>query len=278
MIEDTAPARRMRGPPHLGRIPPRRPELSMSERSGSGNGCGPGGDPFHGNFSVVSEIPCTSTHPGHRGGIPTMRPATVLADPHVSRRDCRCSAHRPVGREERAPGHVFRDRSALATSPAMTRSEGLSVCGRCSTSSEWQWRCESRRQLAGHSVCCCSWIPTVGPWDRQCDLLFLRTTGELGSGIEDCPFCGTTIRPGAVVCTACGAFKDKRMGCAGCLALLGAVLFSIGVLFVVALFPESIEQDAMGVFVIAGLFYAGLAALCFWAVATKRRLKWYRRM
>ena len=109
-------------------------------------------------------------------------------------------------------------------------------------------------------------------------MLFLRTTSEPEPVIEECPFCGTTIRPAAIVCAACGAFKDRRMGCTGCLALFGAMLFSIGVLFVVALFPESIEQNAMGVFVIAGLCYAGLAALCFWAVARKRRLKWYRKM
>ena len=84
--------------------------------------------------------------------------------------------------------------------------------------------------------------------------------------------------PGAIVCTGCGAFKDRRIGCAGCLALFGAVLFSVAVLIMAALFPESIDRGAMGFFVFGSLIYAGLAALCYWALARKRRLKWYRRM
>ena len=102
--------------------------------------------------------------------------------------------------------------------------------------------------------------------------------GEPGQESEECPFCGTTIRPGAIVCTGCGAFKDRRMGCTGCLALFGAVLFSIAVLIMAALFLESIDRGVMGFFVVGGLVYAGLAALCYWALAKKRRLKWYRRM
>ena len=66
-------------------------------------------------------------------------------------------------------------------------------------------------------------------------LLFLRTMNEPSPGIEDCPFCGTAVRPGAIVCAACGAFMDKRMGCTGCLVLLGAVVFAFGTLAMVAL-------------------------------------------
>ena len=106
-----------------------------------------------------------------------------------------------------------------------------------------------------------------------CELLFLRTMGEAGPVTEECPFCRTTIRPGAIVCTGCGAFKDRRMGCTGCLALLSAVLFFIGALFMLALFPASMDQGTMGVIVIVGLVYAGLAALCYWALAWKTWLE-----
>ena len=121
-------------PSRLGRIVPRRPELPFSEPSGSGKGCGPGRDPFHGNVSADFDIPWRPTHPGHKGGIPVMRTATVLAAPQVSRRDCLCSACRPVVREERARVCLSRDRPALATSAAMKRSESLSTGGRHSIS------------------------------------------------------------------------------------------------------------------------------------------------
>lgn len=103
-------------------------------------------------------------------------------------------------------------------------------------------------------------VHAVGRTGR-CGLLSLRAMSEPGPVLEECPFCGTTIRPGAIVCAACGAFKDKRMGCTGCLALFGAVLFSIGVLIIVVLVPESIDRGAMGFIVLGGLVYAGLAAL-----------------
>ena len=110
------------------------------------------------------------------------------------------------------------------------------------------------------------------------DLLFLRTRSEPSPEVEDCPFCGTTIRPGAIVCSACGAFKGKRMGCTGCLALIGAVLFSFGVLAMLVTFAGSQAQDSGGFVVFVGLLYAGLAALCCWALVRIRRQWWYRRM
>ena len=109
-------------------------------------------------------------------------------------------------------------------------------------------------------------------------LLFLRTMNEPSPGIEDCPFCGTAVRPGAIVCAACGAFKDKRMGCTGCLALLGAVVFAFGTLAMVALLLGAEHPGAKGFAIFAGLVYAGGTAFCYWALSRKRQLKWYRRM
>ena len=68
------------------------------------------------------------------------------------------------------------------------------------------------------------------------------------------------------------------MGCTGCLALFSAVGFTIGVLAVAAMFPTYGDAGGIGVFLFAGLVYAGFAALCFWALARKRRARWYRRM
>ena len=102
--------------------------------------------------------------------------------------------------------------------------------------------------------------------------------GEPGPVVEECPFCGATIRPGANVCAACGAFKDRRIGCTGCLALFGAVVFALGALVMVALLSEAEDLGAIGFAISAGLIYAGGAALCYWALSRKRRLKWYRRM
>lgn len=101
--------------------------------------------------------------------------------------------------------------------------------------------------------------------------------GEAGPESEECPFCGTTIRPSAIVCSACGAFKDKRMGCTGCLALFGAAASSLGALVMAGVYPESAQDGKLGIAII-GLIYAGFAALCYWALARKRRLRWYRRM
>lgn len=96
--------------------------------------------------------------------------------------------------------------------------------------------------------------------------------------VEDCPFCGTAVRPGAIVCAACGAFKSKRMGCTGCLALIGAVAFALGALAMLVMFAESPAHEAGAPIAFVGLVYAGLAALCYRALARKRRLRWYRRM
>ena len=132
-------------------------------------------------------------------------------------------------------------------------------------------------EAAGRSIN----VSCIGPFgrqDRQMRVAIHASHERARARSRRVPVCGTTIRPGAIVCAAWGAFKDKRMGCTGCLALFGAVRFSIGVLIMVALVPESIDRGAMGFIVLGGLVYAGLAALCYWALAKKRRLKWYRRM
>lgn len=98
-------------------------------------------------------------------------------------------------------------------------------------------------------------------------MLSSRTMSE--PELEECPFCATTIRPGAIVCAACGAFKDKRMGCTGCLALVGAVAFTLGVLGVAAMFPHYGDEGGIATFVFAGLVYAVLAALCYWALGKR---------
>jgi len=45
----------------------------------------------------------------------------------------------------------------------------------------------------------------------------------------------------------------------------------------VGVYPESAQDGKLGIAII-GLIYAGFAALCYWALARKRRLRWYRRM
>ena len=72
-------------------------------------------------------------------------------------------------------------------------------------------------------------------------------------------------------CLNCGAYRDKRMGCTGCLALFGAVGLTIGFLAVATMFFEPMAQETAGFVVVLGLVYAGLAALSFCA-------RWYRRM
>ena len=56
--------------------------------------------------------------------------------------------------------------------------------------------------------------------------MFLRTMSAPSPGAENCPFCGAVVGPGAIACVACGAVKGRRMGCAGWLALIGAVFFA----------------------------------------------------
>ena len=82
------------------------------------------------------------------------------------------------------------------------------------------------------------------------DFLSLQTKSEPGPELEDCPFCQTPIRPGAIVCAACRAFKDRRVGCTGCLVLFGAVGFTIGVLAVAAMFPTYGDAVGIGAFLL----------------------------
>ena len=112
----------------------------------------------------------------------------------------------------------------------------------------------------------------------RCALLSLRTMNKPSPEVEECPFCRAAIRPGAIVFAACGALKDKKMGCSGCLALIGPVVCTFGVFVMVTLFSETQHSGAAGFTIFAGLVYAGGAALCYWALSRRRRLKWYRRM
>ena len=112
----------------------------------------------------------------------------------------------------------------------------------------------------------------------RCALLSLRTVNEPSPEVEECPFCGTAIRPGAIVCAACGAFKDKRMVRSGWLALIGLVVCTSGALVMVALFSGVEHPVSEGFIILSGLVYAGVAALCYGALAGKRGLKWYRRV
>ena len=44
-----------------------------------------------------------------------------------------------------------------------------------------------------------------------------------------------------------------------------------------ALFSEAGHPVSVGFIILSGLVYAGVAALCYGALAGKRGLKWYRR-
>lgn len=109
-------------------------------------------------------------------------------------------------------------------------------------------------------------------------MLSLRTVNEPRPEVEECPFCGTAIRPGAIVCAACGAFKGKRMGLSGWLALSGLVVCTSGALVMVALFSGVEHPVSVGFIILSGLIYAGVAALCYGALPGKRGLKWCRRV
>ena len=55
----------------------------------------------------------------------------------------------------------------------------------------------------------------------------------------------------AIVCAACGAFKDKRMGRAGYLALIGWVVCTSGVLVMAALFSGVEHPVSVGFIILS---------------------------
>ena len=67
------------------------------------------------------------------------------------------------------------------------------------------------------------------------------------------------------------------MGRAGYLALIGWVACTLGVVVMAALFSGVEHPVSVGFIILSGLVYAGVAALCYGALAGKRGLKWYRR-
>ena len=68
------------------------------------------------------------------------------------------------------------------------------------------------------------------------------------------------------------------MGCSGCLALVGVAFFGFGIAGALLMVKFSDSPVSAGEVVLGVLINAGLGALCLWALAKKRRPKWYRRM
>ena len=92
---------------------------------------------------------------------------------------------------------------------------------------------------------------------------------------EACPFCRTEINAGATVCAACGAFKDRRMGCLGGAFLFLAVMSSLGALG--AMLVRATGQVGNEGLVVASVY--GLGAIICWLVFARRyRVNWFRRM
>ena len=90
---------------------------------------------------------------------------------------------------------------------------------------------------------------------------------------EECPFCRTVLKEGAIVCPSCGANKREGPGC-GCVMALG-IAFGIVMsgLFAMAAVLDGEIGLALGA---AGVTLL-LVALIRWVWRREKRPMWYRR-